>query len=62
MTDTPPKTQPLFMSCKSCDRMTKIEGEVICYKEGSVVSLTQSPPSLQSDLLCHHWKLGKLAN
>ncbi len=40
--------------------MVTIEGEVICYKKGSIVSLTQSPPSSQTYLLCHDWKLGRL--
>ncbi|WP_299493020.1 hypothetical protein [uncultured Shewanella sp.] len=60
MKDPKHKTQVLYTSCKSCDRMITIEGEAVCYKEGSIVSLTQLLPSYQPNLLCHQWKLGKL--
>lgn len=60
MKDSKQEKQAMYSSCKSCNRMFTIEGEAVCYKEGSTVSLTQSPPSSQTHLLCHDWKLGRL--
>ncbi|MEZ9594859.1 hypothetical protein AB4298_09475 [Shewanella sp. 10N.261.52.F9] len=56
-----PKHKVLSSSCNSCQRMTVIEGEFICFREGKITSLTpMKKPSLKSSLICDGWKIGKL--
>ena len=48
-------------SCNSCERMSVIEGERVCYREGAIIGLTpMKPSSTKTKLVCDGWKLGKL--
>ncbi len=59
--DISPKQKALSKSCNSCQRMTVIEGEFICFREGQITSLTpMKKPSLKSSLICDGWKIGKI--
>ncbi len=52
------KSTPLSVSCKSCDRLTVIEGESVCFKAGEIVRLTPFTQDLsQLNLLCDNWKI-----
>lgn len=47
-------------SCKSCNRLTEIEGELLCFREGKVIRLTRIDESTTKlNLLCEGWKAGK---
>ena len=59
--NTQPNNRSLSSSCSSCERMTVIEGEYICFIEGKIIGLTQiSDPSPKPKLICDGWKIGKL--
>ncbi|QLE87708.1 hypothetical protein FLM48_04335 [Shewanella sp. Scap07] len=52
------KSTPLSVSCKSCDRLTVIEGESVCFKSGEIFRLTPLSQDLsQLNLLCDNWKI-----
>jgi len=54
------KYKNLSPSCKSCQRMTLIEGEYVCFKQGQVVSLRPAAVEPSSHLTCDSWKMGSL--
>ncbi|MCE9677838.1 hypothetical protein LZP69_01350 [Shewanella sp. AS1] len=50
--------KPLSMSCQSCERLTVIEGENICFKAGEVIRLIPcEQQSSKLTLLCSNWKV-----
>lgn len=56
-----PASKTVSTSCKSCNRLTEIEGELVCFREGQIIRLTlidESTPKL--NLLCEGWKAGKI--
>ncbi|GIU07974.1 hypothetical protein [Shewanella glacialipiscicola] len=56
-----PLSKTVNSSCKSCNRLTEIEGEMVCFREGQIIRLTlidESTPKL--NLLCEGWKAAKL--
>ncbi|WP_220770645.1 hypothetical protein [Shewanella sp. MBTL60-007] len=58
--NTPLKNKSLSASCSSCQRMTNIEGEFICFREGKIIGLIPTKePSPQTKLICDGWKMGK---
>ncbi|MCG9695795.1 hypothetical protein [Shewanella sp. Isolate11] len=51
------KCKPLSVSCQSCERLTVIEGETICFKGGEIIRLTPyAQESNKLSLLCDSWK------
>ncbi|MCT8862987.1 hypothetical protein [Shewanella xiamenensis] len=47
-------------SCKSCNRLTEIEGELLCFREGQVIRLKRIDDSTNKfNLLCEGWKAEK---
>ncbi|MCL1138700.1 hypothetical protein [Shewanella pneumatophori] len=55
------KPKALSDSCNSCERMTVIEGEHVCFREGKITGLTpMKASSTKTKLICDGWKLGKL--
>ncbi|MFT5788828.1 MAG: hypothetical protein ACI8SJ_000936 [Shewanella sp.] len=58
--DAPSQNMGLSVSCNSCERMTVIEGEYICYREGKIISLQPMKTPSPKSLLCDGWKIGKL--
>ncbi|GIU11764.1 MULTISPECIES: hypothetical protein [unclassified Shewanella] len=58
--NTSSNNKPLSASCSTCQRMTNIEGEFICFREGKIIGLKPTKePSLQPKLICDGWKMGK---
>ncbi|ABN60330.1 hypothetical protein RJP56_01035 [Shewanella baltica] len=56
-----PASKTVSTSCKSCNRLTEIEGELVCFRQGQIIRLTlidESAPKL--NFLCEGWKAGKL--
>ncbi len=58
--DMPEQNKGLSISCNSCQRMTVIEGEYVCFREGKITSLQPMKAPSPQDLLCEGWKIGKL--
>ncbi|MCL1049141.1 hypothetical protein L2755_05825 [Shewanella abyssi] len=58
--NTPSENKGLSISCNSCQRMTVIEGEYVCFREGEIISLQPMKTPSQKNLLCDGWKIGKL--
>ncbi|CAM3228365.1 hypothetical protein [Shewanella pealeana] len=58
--NTSSNNKPLSASCSTCQRMTNIEGEFICFREGKIIGLKPTKePSPQAKLICEGWKMGK---
>ncbi|QDZ89791.1 hypothetical protein [Shewanella decolorationis] len=56
-----PASKTASTSCKSCNRLTEIEGELVCFREGQVIRLTRIEESTSKfNLLCEGWKAGKI--
>ncbi|WP_083758307.1 hypothetical protein [Shewanella halifaxensis] len=56
-----PNTKVFSSGCNSCERMTVIEGEYICFREGRITGLTPiTDHSPKPKLVCDGWKIGKL--
>lgn len=56
-----PDSKMVSSSCKSCYRLTQIEGEMVCFRDGQIIRLTPMPESDQKlNLLCEGWKANKL--
>lgn len=52
-----PITKTASSSCKNCDRLTVIEGEEVCFREGKIIKLTPiEDTQLKFNLLCEGWK------
>ncbi|QIR15544.1 hypothetical protein [Shewanella aestuarii] len=44
-------------SCKSCDRLTEIEGEMVCYQQGRITRLLPIEPNHSLiKLVCIGWQ------
>lgn len=55
-----PDSKTASTSCKSCNRLTEIEGELLCFREGQVIRLKRIDDSTNKfNLLCEGWKAGK---
>lgn len=59
--DATSQNMGLSVSCNSCERMTVIEGEYICYREGKIISLQPMKTPAPKILLCDGWKIGKIS-
>ncbi|MGL4612973.1 MAG: hypothetical protein ACRCVV_03545 [Shewanella sp.] len=56
-----PASKTVSTSCRSCNRLTEIEGELVCFHKGQIIRLTlidETAPKF--NLLCESWKAGKL--
>ncbi|WP_371833606.1 hypothetical protein [Shewanella sp. H8] len=50
-------TQSLSLSCKNCNRMTEIEGELVCFEQGKIKRLTLDPsPAVLIKMVCIAWQ------
>ncbi|QDE32464.1 hypothetical protein FH971_16745 [Shewanella polaris] len=50
-------TQSLSLSCKNCNRMTEIEGELVCFEQGKIKRLTLDPsPAALIKMVCIAWQ------
>ncbi|UCX05791.1 hypothetical protein [Shewanella glacialimarina] len=44
-------------SCKNCDRLTEIEGEMVCFEQGKIIRLVPlTEPDTLIKLVCIGWK------
>ncbi|UJF22867.1 hypothetical protein [Shewanella sp. OMA3-2] len=44
-------------SCKNCDRLTEIEGEMVCFEQGKITRLVpMTEPNTLIKLVCIGWK------
>ncbi|MGX9460015.1 hypothetical protein ACWXWU_02070 [Shewanella sp. A14] len=49
--------QSLSLSCKNCNRMTEIEGELVCFEQGRIKRLTPDPsPASLIKMVCIGWQ------
>ncbi|MEO3683907.1 MULTISPECIES: hypothetical protein [Shewanella] len=47
----------LSLSCKNCNRMTEIEGELVCFEQGKIKCLTLDPsPAALIKMVCINWQ------
>ncbi|MCH1929519.1 hypothetical protein L9G16_04940 [Shewanella sp. A25] len=53
-------SKTMSTSCKNCNRLTEIEGELVCFREGRIIRLTLIDESTTKlNLLCEGWKSTK---
>ncbi|MCL1114834.1 hypothetical protein L2703_14690 [Shewanella basaltis] len=53
----PVKEQSLSASCKNCDRMIEIEGEMVCFEHGKIKRLIPDPsPQALIKMVCIGWR------
>ncbi len=47
----------LSLSCNNCNRMTEIEGEIVCFEQGKIKRLILDPsPTSLMRMVCIHWQ------
>ncbi|WP_372870288.1 hypothetical protein [Shewanella sp.] len=51
-----PEAKTRSASCKNCDRLTEIEGEQLCFRDGRIIRLLPADANKQPLLLCEGWK------
>lgn len=52
-----PSTKSRSLSCQNCERLTVIEGETVCFRQGQIISLhrvDEGPAQLH--LSCDSWR------
>ncbi|SQH78117.1 conserved protein of unknown function [Shewanella benthica] len=58
-----PSTKERALNCNNCDRLTVIEGESICFRQGEIISLSLFDPLSKANqnlphIACDGWKAG----
>ncbi|EDQ01159.1 hypothetical protein KT99_20671 [Shewanella benthica KT99] len=58
-----PSTKERALNCNNCDRLTVIEGESICFRQGEIISLSLFDPHSKANqnlphIACDGWKAG----
>ncbi|AZQ09344.1 hypothetical protein [Shewanella khirikhana] len=51
-----PEAKTRSNSCKNCDRLTEIEGEQLCFRDGRIIRLLPADDSKQPPILCEGWR------
>ncbi|ABL98869.1 hypothetical protein SHAM105786_07015 [Shewanella amazonensis] len=51
-----PEVKPRSSSCQNCDRLTEIEGEQLCFRDGRIIRLTPAEGEKHLPLLCEGWR------
>ncbi|WP_041419648.1 hypothetical protein [Shewanella violacea] len=58
-----PSTKKRALNCNNCDRLTMIEGESVCFRQGEIISLSLFDPLTEANqnlphIACDGWKAG----
>nr|WP_228730126.1 hypothetical protein [Shewanella sedimentimangrovi] len=54
-----PPSKVKSVSCQNCGRMTEIEGEQICFRDGKIIRLLPAEQKIEQPLLCEGWRGNK---